>query len=182
MIQELWPSNFSNLTPNITQEELSFPLSLSTNADFCQQNPNVSYPLNLLQEPTSLAALRSSLKARSKAHLNRNSPFPFSPRQEHPVGHLGKGSFLFHFSSGVIVFLSIGPQIYAWIKQGKLKALVASMALYKLPTTEAVNETSYMTEFLVSTKGQAKYVCLDPWINTLLTLASFSTIITYMIM
>ena len=25
MIQELWPSNFSNLTPNITQEELSFP-------------------------------------------------------------------------------------------------------------------------------------------------------------
>ena len=189
MIQELWPSNFSNLTPNITQEELSFPLSLSTNADFCQQNPNVSYPLNLLQEPTSLAALCSSLKARSKAHLNRNSPFPFSPRQEHPVGHLGKGSFLFHlalhifyFSSGVIVFLSIGPQIYAWIKQGKLKALVASMALYKLPTTEAVNETSYMTEFLVSTKGQAKYVCLDPWINTLLTLASLSTIITYIIM
>ena len=56
------------------------------------------------------------------------------------------------------------------------------MALCKLPTTEAVNETLYMTKFLVSTKGQAKYVCLDPWINTLLTLASLSTIITYMIM
>ena len=80
MIQELWPSNFSNLTPNITQEELSFPLSLSTNADFRQQNPNASYPLNLLQEPTSLAALCSSLKARSNAHLNRNSPFPFGHR------------------------------------------------------------------------------------------------------
>ena len=37
MIQELWPSNFSNLTPNITQEELSFPLSLSTNADFANK-------------------------------------------------------------------------------------------------------------------------------------------------
>ena len=49
-------------------------------------------------------------------------------------------------------------------KTGKLKALVASMALYKLPTTEAVNETLYMAEFLVSTKEQAKYVCLDPWI------------------
>ena len=111
MIQELWPSNFSNLTPNITQEELSFPLGFSTNADFCQQNPNVSYPLNLLQEPTSLAALHSSLKARSKAQLKRNSPFPFDPRQEHPIGHLEKGSFLshlalhvFYFSSGVIVF------------------------------------------------------------------------------
>ena len=56
------------------------------------------------------------------------------------------------------------------------------MALYKLPTTEAVNETLYMAEFLVSTKEQAKYVCLDPWINALLTLASLSTIITYMIM
>ena len=189
MIQELWPDNFSHLSPNLTQEELSFPLGLSTNADFRKQNPNASYPLHLLQEPTSLTALHSSLEARSKAHLNRISPLPFSPRQEYPVGHLGKGSFLFHlalhifyFSSGVIFFLSIGPQIYAWIKQGKLKALVASMALYKLPTIEAVNKTLYMAEFLVSTKGQAKYVCLDPWINALLTLASLSTIITYMIM
>ena len=189
MIQELWPGNFSHLSPNLTQEVLSFPLGLSTNADFRKQNPNASYSLHLLQEPTSLTALHSSLEARSKAHLNRICPFSFSPRQEYPVGHLGKGSFLFHlalhifyFSSGVIVFLSIGPQIYAWIKQGKLKALVASMALYKLPTTEAVNDTLYMAEFLVSTKGQAKYVCLDPWINALLTLASLSTIITYMIM
>ena len=189
MIQEIWPGNFSHLTPNLTQDELAFPLSLPTNADFCKQNPNTSYPLNLLQEPAFLTALRSSLKARSLVHQNRNSPFPFSPRQEYPVGHLRKGSFLFHlalhifyFSSGVIVFLSIGPQIYGGIKQGKLKALVATMTMYKLPTTEAVNETLYLAESIVSSKGQAKYVCLDPWINALLTLASLGTIITYMIM
>ena len=189
MIQELWPGNFSHLTPNLTQEELTFPLSLYTNADFRKQNPNTSYPLNLLQEPTSLTALHSSLKARSQAPQNRNSPFPFSPRQEYPVGNHRKGSFLFHlalhifyFSSGVIVFLSIGPQIYGWIKQGKLKALVATMTMYKLPTTEAVNETLYLAESIVSSKGRAKYVCLDPWINAILTLASLGTIITYMIM
>ena len=189
MIQEIWPGNFSHLTPNLTQEELAFPLSLSTNADFRKQHPNTSHPLNLLQEPTSLTALRSSLKARFLATQNRNSPFPFSPRQEYPVGHLRKGSFLFHlalhifyFSSGVIVFLSLGPQIYGWIKQGKLKALVATMTMYKLPTTEAVNETLYLAESIVSSKGQAKYVCLDPWINALLTLTSLGTIITYMIM
>ena len=117
MIQEIWPGNFSHLTPNLTQEELAFPLSLSTNADFCKQNPNTSYPMNLLQEPTSLTALCSSLKTRSLAPQNRNSPFPLSPRQEYPVRHLRKGSLLFHlalhifyFSSGVIVFLSIGPK------------------------------------------------------------------------
>ena len=189
IIQEIWPGNFSHLTPNLTQEELAFPLSLSTNADCHKLNSNTSYPLNLLQEPNSLTALCSSLKARSLATQNRNSPFPFSPRQEYPVGHLRKGSFLFHlalhifyFSSGVIVFLSIGPQIYGWIKQGKLKALVATMTMYKLPTTEAVNETLYLAESMVSSKGQAKYVCLDPWINALLTLPSLGTIITYMIM
>ena len=78
MIQEIWPGNFSHLTPNLTQEELAFPLSLSTNADFCKLNPNTSYPLYLLQEPNSLTALHSSLKARSLATQNRNSPFPFS--------------------------------------------------------------------------------------------------------
>ena len=48
MIQEIWPGNFSHLTPNLTQEELVFPLSLSTNADFRKLNPNTSYPINLL--------------------------------------------------------------------------------------------------------------------------------------
>ena len=56
------------------------------------------------------------------------------------------------------------------------------MTMYKLPTTEAVNETLYLAESIVSSKGQAKYVCLDPWINALLTVASLGTIITYMIM
>ena len=56
------------------------------------------------------------------------------------------------------------------------------MTMYKLPTTEAVNETLYLAESIVSSKGQAKYVCLDPWINALFTLASLGTLITYMIM
>ena len=82
MIQELWPGNFSHLTPNLTKEELTFPLSLSTNADFRKQNPNTSYPLNLLQEPTSLTALHSSLKARSQAPgpSKQKLPFSFQPQ------------------------------------------------------------------------------------------------------
>ena len=45
MIQDLWPDNFTLLSPNITMKELSFPLSLSSNAEFRQRNTNVSYPL-----------------------------------------------------------------------------------------------------------------------------------------
>ena len=44
MIQDLWPGNFSQLPPIMTKEELSFPLGLTSNADFCKQDPNVSYP------------------------------------------------------------------------------------------------------------------------------------------
>ena len=44
MIQDLWPGNFSQLPPSITKEELSFPLGLTSNADFHAQNPNGSYP------------------------------------------------------------------------------------------------------------------------------------------
>ena len=43
------------------------------------------------------------------------------------------------------------------------------MTLYKLPGTEA----------LIPNEGHAKYVCLDPWVNALLTLASLGTIVTY---
>ena len=45
------------------------------------------------------------------------------------------------------------------------------MALYKLPGTEA----------LIPNEGHAKYVCLDPWVNVLVTLASLGTIVTYLI-
>ena len=89
------------------------------------------------------------------------------------MGHGEKGSFLFHlalhifyFTTRVIVFASIGPQIYACIKQGKLKTLVTAMALYKLPGAES----------LIPNEGHAKYVCLDPWVNALVTLASLGTI------
>ena len=44
------------------------------------------------------------------------------------------------------------------------------MALYKLPGTDA----------LVPNDGHAKYVCLDPWVNALVTLASLGTIVTYL--
>ena len=177
MIQELWPGNFSMLPPTITSKELFFPLGLTSNSDFCSKDPNSSYPLVLRREPTSLTALCSSLKARDAALRNRKTPFHLGPRQDYPIGHHRKGSFLFHlalhifyFSTGIIVFVSIGPQIYACIKQGKLKTLVTTMALYKLPGTDA----------LVPNDGHAKYVCLDPWVNALVTLASLGTIATYL--
>ena len=178
IIQELWPGNFSMLPPTITSKELSFPFGLTSNADFHSKDPNGSYPLALLHEPTSLIALCSSLKARGiGAPPTRKPPFHLSPRQDYPIGHHRKGSFLFHlalhifyFSTGIIVFASIGPQIYTCIKQGKLKTLVTMMALYKLPGTDA----------LVPNDEHAKYVCLDPWINALVTLASLGTIVTYL--
>ena len=63
MIQNLWPEKFSQLPPTMTQEELSFPLSLSSNAEFCRQDTNVSCPVVLMHEPQSLLDLRSSLRA-----------------------------------------------------------------------------------------------------------------------
>ena len=178
MIQELWPGNFSTLPPNITSNEMFFPMGLISNFDFHSKDPNCSYPLVLRREPMSLAALCSSLRARDATIRNRKTPFHLGPRQDYPIGHHRKGSFLFHlalhifyFSTGIIVFVSIGPQIYACIKQGKLKTLVTTMALYKLPGAEA----------LIPNEGHAKYVCLDPWVNALVTLASLGTIVTYLL-
>ena len=136
IIQDLWPGNFPQLPPVMTEEELSFPLGLTSNADFRKQDPSGSYPVILMHEPQSLSALHSSLRARGAAPSDRKPPFSFGPRQAYPIGHHKKGSFLFHlalhifyFSTGIIVFVSIGPQLYACIKQGKLKTLVATMAL-----------------------------------------------------
>ena len=178
MIQELWPGNFSMLPSTITSKELSFPLGLTSNSDFLSKNLNSSYPLVLRHEPTSLKALRASLQARNATITNKKTPFYYGPRQDYPMGHGEKGSFLFHlalhifyFTTGVIVFASIGPQIYACIKQGKLKTLVTAMALYKLPGADS----------LIPNEGHAKYVCLDPWVNALVTLASLGTIATYLI-
>ena len=53
------------------------------------------------------------------------------------------------------------------------------MALYKLPDTEAFNGTLPMSAPIVPNEGHAKYVCLDPWISALVTLASLGTIVAY---
>ena len=98
MIQDLGPGNFSKLSPIMTKEELSFPLSLASNADFRKQDPNVSYPIVLMHEPQSLSALRSSLRARGATPPDRKPPFLFGPRQAYLIGHHRKGSFLFHLA------------------------------------------------------------------------------------
>ena len=127
------------------------------------------------------------MRARGTAPSDRKSPFSFGPRQAYPIGHHKKGSVLFHlalhifyFSTGIIVFVSIGPQLYACIKQGKLKTLVATMALYKMPDAEALKGTSPLSAPMIPNEGHAKYVCLDPWINALVTLASLGTIVAFL--
>ena len=136
-----------------------------------------------------MSALHSSLRARgtTPSDRNRKNPFIFGPRQAYPIEHHKKGSFLFHlalhifyFSTGIIVFVSLGPQFYVCIKQGKLKTLMATMALYKLPNAEAFNGTLPMSAPIVPNEGHAKYVCLNPWINTLVTLASLGTIVAFL--
>ena len=87
MIRDLWPGNFSQLPLGITKEELSFPLRLTSNADFRTQDPNGSYPVVLLHEPKSLSALCSSLRARDIFPSDRKSPFSFGPRHDYPIDH-----------------------------------------------------------------------------------------------
>ena len=115
------------------------------------------------------------------------SPFSFGPRQDYPIGHHKKGSFLFHlalhvfyFTTGIVVIVSVGPQIYACIKQGKLKTLVATMALYKVPGIDALNGTLPLSAPIIPNEGHTKYVCLDPWINAIVTLASLGTIVAFL--
>ena len=187
MIQDLWPGNFAQLPPVVTQEELTFPLGLTSNADFCRQDPNGTYPVILMYESQSLSALCSSLRTWGAAPSDRKSPFFFGPKQAYPIGHHKKVSFLFHlalhifyFSTGIIVFVSIGPQLYACIKQGKLKTLVATMDLYKMPNAEALSGTSPLSTPMIPNEGHAKYVCLDPWIKALVTLASLGIIVAFL--
>ena len=92
MIQDLWPGNFSQLPPGMTQEELTFPLDLSSNVEFCGQDPSRTYPILLMQEPQSLSALRSSLRVR---RTGRKYPFSLGPRQDYPIRHHKKGLFCF---------------------------------------------------------------------------------------
>ena len=92
MIQDLWPGNFLQLPPGMTQEELTFPLDITSNAEFRGQDPNGTYPILLMWEPQSLSALHSSLRAQG---TGRKSPFSFGPRQAYPTGHHKKGLFCF---------------------------------------------------------------------------------------
>ena len=54
------------------------------------------------------------------------------------------------------------------------------MALYKLPNAEAFNGTLPMSAPIVPNEGHANYVCLNPLINTLVTLASLGTIVAFL--
>ena len=105
MIQDLWPGNFLQLPPVVTKEEMTFPLGRTSNADFCRQDPNGTYPIILMHEPQSLSTLHSSLRARGAAPSDRKSPFLFGPRQACLIGHHIKGSFLFHLALQYFIFL-----------------------------------------------------------------------------
>ena len=95
MIQDLWPGNFSQLPPVMTQEELAFPLGLTSNAEFCGQDPNGTYPILLMHEPQSLAALCSSLRTWGAAPSERKSLFLLAPGRPIPLDIIKKGLFCF---------------------------------------------------------------------------------------
>ena len=105
MIQDLWPGNFSQFPPVMTEEELSFSLGLTSNADFCKQDPNGSYPVILMHEPQSLSALCSSLRAKGAAPSDRKSPFFFGPSRPTPLDIIKKGLFCFIWPCTYFIFL-----------------------------------------------------------------------------
>ena len=95
MIQDLWPGNFLQLPPGMTQEELAFPLDLTSNAEFCGQDPNGTYPILLMHEPQSLTALHSSLRAQGLPLLEENRLFLLAPGRPIPLDIMKKGLFCF---------------------------------------------------------------------------------------
>ena len=105
MTQELWPGNFSQLCPVVTQEELVFPLGLTSNADFCGQDPNGTYPVILMHEPQSLAALHSSLRAWVLPLLTEKPLFPLAPGRPTPLDIIKKGLFCFIWLCIYFIFL-----------------------------------------------------------------------------
>ena len=54
------------------------------------------------------------------------------------------------------------------------------MALYKVPGIDTLNGTLPLSAPIITNEGHAKYVCLDPWINALVTLASLGTIVAFL--
>ena len=104
MIQNLWPEKFSQLHPTMTHEELSFPLSLSSNAEFCRQVTNMSYPVVLMHEPQSLSDLHSSLRAQGVAPPNRKPLFFLTIGRPIPLDIIEKGLFCFTWPSIYFIF------------------------------------------------------------------------------
>ena len=90
--------------PVVTQEELAFPLGLTSNADFRGQDPNGTYPIILMHEPQSLAALHTSLRAWGATPSDRKSPFMFGPWQAYPIGHHKRVFFVLCGSAYILFF------------------------------------------------------------------------------
>ena len=107
MIQDLLPDNFTLLSPNLTKEELSFPMGLISNAELRQRDTNVSYPLTLMHEPQSFTDLQVSLRARGEAPPNRKPPFILHPRQIYPMEHHEKCLFCFIWPYMTFIFLQL---------------------------------------------------------------------------
>ena len=82
MIQDLWPGNFLQLAPAMTQEELTFPLDLTSSAEFRGQDPNGTYSILLMHEPQSLSA---HAPAKEPEGLEENPLFLLAPGRPIPL-------------------------------------------------------------------------------------------------
>ena len=160
MIQDLWPGNFSQLPPVVTQEELAFPLGLTSNADFHGQDPNGTYPVILMHEPV-FGGLVLHLRAWGATPSERKSLFFVAPGRPTPLDII-KRVFSVSFGPAYILFFYQNYCLCFNIMQGKLKTLVATMALYKVPGADAFNGTLPLSASIIPNEGYAKYVCLDP--------------------
>ena len=105
MIQDLWPGSFSQLSPAMTQEELAFPLGLTSSAEFHGQDPSGTYPILLMHKPQSLAALHSSLRALGAAPSEKNPLFLLAPGRPIPLDIIKKGLFCFTWLCIYFIFL-----------------------------------------------------------------------------
>ena len=54
------------------------------------------------------------------------------------------------------------------------------MALYRVHGIDALNGTLPLSTPIIPNEGHAKYVCLGPWVNALVTLASHGTIVAFL--
>ena len=102
IIQDLWPDNFTLLPPNLTKEELSFPLGLTSNAEFRQKDTNVSYPLTPV-----FNRLESESEGKGRGTTKQKTPFYFVPKADIPNGTPKKGIFCFIWPYMYFIFLQL---------------------------------------------------------------------------